>query len=75
MRTRYNFAGLTVTYRTAMTDKGVLKAGYAPTLLAAFFYFDMSFMVWVILGSCLENLHKDRGNLGTDRVSKRASMP
>ena len=26
MRTRYNFAGLTVTYRTAMTDKGVLEA-------------------------------------------------
>ena len=60
MRTRYNFAGLTVTYRTAMTDKGVPKAGHAPTLLAAFFYFDMSFMVWVILGSCLENLHTDR---------------
>jgi hypothetical protein len=50
MRTRYNFGGLTVTYRTAMTDKGFLKAGHAPTLLAAFFYFDMSFMVWVILG-------------------------
>jgi hypothetical protein len=39
-----------------MTDKGVLKAGHAPTLLAAFFYFDISFMVWVILGSCLESL-------------------
>jgi NNP family nitrate/nitrite transporter-like MFS transporter len=43
-----------------MIDKGFLKAGHAPTLLAAFFYFDMSFMVWVILGSCLENLHTDR---------------
>ena len=45
MRTRYNFGGLTVTYRTAMTDKGFLKAGHAPTLLAAFFYFNVSFMV------------------------------
>ena len=26
------------------------KAGHLPTLLAAFFYFDMSFMVWVMLG-------------------------
>lgn len=26
------------------------KAGHTPTLLAAFFYFDLSFMVWVILG-------------------------
>ena len=26
------------------------KAGHAPTLFAAFLYFDLSFMVWVILG-------------------------
>jgi NNP family nitrate/nitrite transporter-like MFS transporter len=26
------------------------KAGHAPTLIAAFLYFDLSFMVWVILG-------------------------
>jgi|ERR1019366_2577313 hypothetical protein len=26
------------------------KAGHAPTLIAAFLYFDVSFMVWVILG-------------------------
>jgi len=26
------------------------KAGHAPTLLSAFLYFDISFMVWVILG-------------------------
>jgi hypothetical protein len=42
-----------------MIDKGFLKACHAPTL-AAFFCVDMSFMVWVILGSCLENLHTDR---------------
>jgi NNP family nitrate/nitrite transporter-like MFS transporter len=26
------------------------KAGHPPTLFAAFLYFDMSFMVWVLLG-------------------------
>ena len=26
------------------------KAGHWPTLLSAFLYFDMSFMVWVLLG-------------------------
>jgi NNP family nitrate/nitrite transporter-like MFS transporter len=29
---------------------GFLSAGHLPTLFAAFFYFDMSFMVWVMLG-------------------------
>jgi NNP family nitrate/nitrite transporter-like MFS transporter len=31
-------------------NKGFLKAGHLPTLFAAFLYFDLSFMVWVILG-------------------------
>ena len=26
------------------------KAGHAPTLIAAFLYFDLAFMVWVLLG-------------------------
>ncbi|HXT79889.1 MAG TPA: MFS transporter [Acetobacteraceae bacterium] len=30
--------------------KGFLKSGHLPTLAAAFLYFDLSFMVWVILG-------------------------
>jgi NNP family nitrate/nitrite transporter-like MFS transporter len=30
--------------------KDFLKAGHTPTLFAAFFYFDISFMVWVLLG-------------------------
>ncbi|MBI2294472.1 MAG: NarK/NasA family nitrate transporter [Betaproteobacteria bacterium] len=33
-----------------MTRTPFLKAGHAPTLFAAFLYFDMSFMVWVMLG-------------------------
>jgi len=31
-------------------DAGFWKAGHRPTLFAAFFYFDLSFMVWVLLG-------------------------
>jgi len=32
------------------TGKSFWQAGHNPTLLAAFLYFDVSFMVWVILG-------------------------
>ncbi|WP_119679330.1 nitrate/nitrite transporter [Indioceanicola profundi] len=31
-------------------QSGFWKAGHTPTLFAAFLYFDMSFMVWVLLG-------------------------
>jgi NNP family nitrate/nitrite transporter-like MFS transporter len=31
-------------------DAGFWKSGHRPTLFAAFFYFDLSFMVWVLLG-------------------------
>jgi NNP family nitrate/nitrite transporter-like MFS transporter len=33
-----------------MFSRSFLKAGHTPTLLSAFLYFDLSFMVWVILG-------------------------
>lgn len=33
-----------------MFNRSFLKAGHTPTLLSAFLYFDLSFMVWVILG-------------------------
>lgn len=35
------------------------KAGHTPTLLAAFFYFDLSFMVWVLLGPLAVQIAKD----------------
>ena len=35
---------------TVIMHKGFLKAGHLPTLFCAFLYFDISFMVWVILG-------------------------
>jgi NNP family nitrate/nitrite transporter-like MFS transporter len=33
-----------------MAKTPFLKAGHTPTLLAAFLYFDLAFMVWVVLG-------------------------
>ncbi len=37
------------------------KAGHTPTLFAAFFYFDLSFMVWVILGPLAVQISSDLG--------------
>ena len=44
-----------------MINRGFLKAGHFPTLLAAFFYFDMSFMVWVLLGALAVQMSADLG--------------
>jgi NNP family nitrate/nitrite transporter-like MFS transporter len=33
-----------------MNKKSFLSSGHLPTLLSAFFYFDISFMVWVLFG-------------------------
>jgi NNP family nitrate/nitrite transporter-like MFS transporter len=40
-------------------DGGFLKAGHLPTLIAALLYFDVSFMVWVLLGPLAPFLHDD----------------
>ncbi len=37
------------------------KVGHTPTLLSAFFYFDLSFMVWVLLGPLGIQISKDLG--------------
>ncbi len=42
-------------------NRGFLKAGHWPTLLAAFLYFDLSFMVWVILGPLGVQISRDLG--------------
>ncbi|HTD89962.1 MAG TPA: nitrate/nitrite transporter, partial [Burkholderiales bacterium] len=36
-----------------------LKTGHTPTLFAAFLYFDLSFMVWVLLGPLAVQIAKD----------------
>ena len=38
-----------------------LKAGHTPTLFCAFLYFDLSFMVWVLLGPLGVQIAKDLG--------------
>src|SRR5579871_5504177 len=42
-----------------MNSRDFLKAGHWPTLLAAFLYFDMSFMVWIILGPLAVQISND----------------
>ncbi len=37
------------------------QAGHPPTLLAAFLYFDLAFMVWVVLGSLGVQIATDLG--------------
>jgi Nitrate/nitrite transporter len=49
-------------------DKSFWKAGHPPTLLAAFLYFDLSFMVWVMLGPLGVQIAKD---LSLDAAPKR----
>ena len=42
-----------------MNKTSFWKAGHAPTLLASFFYFDLSFMVWVLLGPLAVQISTD----------------
>lgn len=42
-----------------MLSKDFFKAGHTPTLISAFLYFDMSFMVWVLLGALSVQIAKD----------------
>lgn len=44
-----------------MEKSSFWKAGHTPTLLASFFYFDLSFMVWVILGPLAVQISRDLG--------------
>jgi NNP family nitrate/nitrite transporter-like MFS transporter len=41
--------------------RSFLKAGHTPTLLCAFGYFDVSFMVWVLLGALANSIVPDFG--------------
>ncbi len=51
-----------------MSTKGFWKAGHPPSLVAAFLYFDVSFMIWVLLGPLApflsETLHLTPGQKG-----------
>ncbi|APR03833.1 nitrate/nitrite transporter [Thauera chlorobenzoica] len=50
-----------------MDRKAFLHAGHPPTLLAAFLYFDLAFMVWVLLGPLGVQIAAD---LGLDHAQK-----
>jgi NNP family nitrate/nitrite transporter-like MFS transporter len=50
-----------------MPSRAFLKAGHTPTLFASFLYFDLSFMVWVMLGPLGVAIAKD---LGLDAAQK-----
>src|SRR3546814_4926462 len=40
--------------------KSFWQAGHRPTLIAAFLYFDLAFMVWVLLGPPAPDIAKER---------------
>ena len=42
-----------------MSLKGFLQSGHTPTLFSAFLYFDLSFMVWVLLGPLAVQMSAD----------------
>ncbi len=44
-----------------MDKKSFLQSGHTPSLLAAFLYFDVSFMVWVLLGPLGVQISSDLG--------------
>ena len=44
-----------------MDKKSFLQAGHTPTLIAAFLYFDLAFMVWVLLGPPAVGIAADLG--------------
>ena len=44
-----------------------LTAGHLPTLFAAFLYFDLSFMVWVMLGPLAVQIARDLGLLAAQK--------
>jgi NNP family nitrate/nitrite transporter-like MFS transporter len=50
-----------------MERRGFLGAGHFPTLLAALFYFDVSFMVWVLLGPLAPFLRDTLGLTSTQQ--------
>jgi len=44
-----------------MISRDFLKSGHTPTLFSSFLYFDMSFMVWVLLGALGVQIAKTLG--------------
>src|SRR2546426_5624849 len=49
------------------SDQGFFKSGHLPTLAAAVLYFDVSFMVWVLLGPLAPFLREQLGLTATEQ--------
>jgi len=49
------------------TNRSFLKSGHLPTLVAALLYFDISFMVWVLLGPLAPFLRDELALTATER--------
>ncbi len=50
-----------------MQLRGFLKSGHTPTLFCAFLYFDISFMVWVLLGALANSIVPEFGLTEAER--------
>lgn len=50
-----------------MSVKAFIRSGHTPTLVSALLYFDVSFMVWVLLGPLAPFLREDLGLSGTQQ--------
>src|SRR5258708_20219653 len=57
-----------------MTFSGFRKAGHTPTLISAFLYFDVSFMVWVMLGPLMPFL-RDSLKLAPSQMGFLVALP
>ncbi|RUM57676.1 MAG: MFS transporter, partial [Nautilia sp.] len=55
--------------------KALKGKGHTPTLLAAFLYFDFSFMVWTMLGPLVSEISETIGGLNPDQISTILSLP
>ena len=55
--------------------KELKKEGHFPTLIAAFLYFDFSFMVWTMLGPLAPEISQSIGGLTPSQISTLLSLP
>jgi len=55
--------------------KALKGKGHTPTLLAAFLYFDFSFMVWTMLGPLAPEIANSIGGLNASQISTILALP
>jgi len=55
--------------------KALKGKGHTPTLIAAFLYFDFSFMVWTMLGPLAPEIASSIGGLNAEQLSTLLALP